>query len=194
MNLVFLALLIFPLAIDAQSLSFVNLISMIIANGRFFQDNAFNPTSPYPSIDTGAAWNVNQSNCSRDFHQFSKGLASKELWALKSEYRVFPLRLQARAFVSPSALDAWGKLPSGLLQGNLFWMGSVYECQHHLRGLNDSVIEQPFLTRTCTIGNGLSNKIRPVYGLCMPQSCNASDIVDFINRRTYDASDDHLSS
>ena len=89
MNWICLATLLLPLAIDAQSLSFVNLISMIIANGRFVQDNAFYPTSPSPSIDTDSTWNVNPTNCTRDFHQFSQGLASKELWALKSEYRVF---------------------------------------------------------------------------------------------------------
>jgi hypothetical protein len=81
------------------------------------------------------------------------------------------------------ALDAWGKLPSGLMQGNIYWIGSVYECQHHLRGFNNSVIAQPFKTRTCTIGNGISNKIRPVYGICVPQSCNVNDVVDLINQR-----------
>ena len=69
------------------------------------------------------------------------------------------------------------------MEGNIYWIGSVYECQHDLRGLNNSVISQPFSTRTCTIGNGLLNKIRPIYGICVPQSCNATDIVYFINQR-----------
>ena len=84
-----------------------------------------------------------------------------------------------------SALDAWGKLPSGLMQGNIYWIGSVYECGHYLRGLNNTLVDQPFRTRTCTIGNGISNNIRPVYGLCVPQSCHVDDIVDFINRRRF---------
>lgn len=82
------------------------------------------------------------------------------------------------------AFDAWGKVPSGLMQGNIYWIGSPYECQHHLRGLNNSVVTQPFKTRTCTVSNGLLNTIRPVYGLCVPESCNASDLVEFINQRT----------
>lgn len=81
------------------------------------------------------------------------------------------------------AFDAWGKVPSGLMQGNIYWTGSVYECQHYLRSFNNTVIEQPFKTHTCTIGNGLSNRIRPIYGACVPRSCNASDLVDFINQR-----------
>jgi hypothetical protein len=82
-----------------------------------------------------------------------------------------------------SALDAWGKFPSGLMQGNIYWVGSVYECGHHLRGLNNSVVEQPFRTRTCVISNGISISARPVYGICVPQSCNANDVVNYINRR-----------
>ena len=69
------------------------------------------------------------------------------------------------------------------MHGNIYWIGSVYECRHHLRGFNNSIVEQPFKTRTCTIGNGLTNTIRPVYGICVPQSCNANDIVEFINQR-----------
>lgn len=80
-------------------------------------------------------------------------------------------------------MDAWGKLPSGVLQGNTYWIGSPFECAHRLRGLNDSVVEQPFQTRTCTIGNGYSSGLRPVYGMCVPQSCSASELVDYINAR-----------
>jgi hypothetical protein len=63
------------------------------------------------------------------------------------------------------------------MQGNIYWIGSIYECKHHLRSLNNFVIEQPFKTRTCIIG------IRPVYGICVPQSCNANDILNYINQR-----------
>jgi hypothetical protein len=80
-------------------------------------------------------------------------------------------------------LDAWGKFPSGVMQGNIYWIGSPYECEHHLRGLNNTVVEQPYKTRTCVISNyGLPN-LRPVYGVCVPQSCNANDIVTYINQR-----------
>lgn len=81
------------------------------------------------------------------------------------------------------ALDAWGKLPSGLMQGNIYWVGSVSECEHRLRSFNDSVIEQPFPTRSCMIGNGMSSTVRPVYGVCVPKSCSANDIVEYVNRR-----------
>ena len=68
------------------------------------------------------------------------------------------------------------------MQGNIYWIGSVDECAHHLRGLNNSVVQQPFLTRTCVIGNGHSKTLHPVYGICVPKSCNANDIFNYINQ------------
>ena len=70
------------------------------------------------------------------------------------------------------------------MQGNIYWVGSAYECSHDLRGFNDSVVEQPFQTRTCLIGTGHSNAIRPVYGVCVPRSCQADDLVQLINRQS----------
>ncbi len=69
------------------------------------------------------------------------------------------------------------------MQGNIYWIGSVYECSHHLRGLNNSVIEQPFRTRTCVVHNDYLRMTGPIYGMCVPKSCNANDIVNYINTR-----------
>ncbi|CAF1048354.1 unnamed protein product [Adineta steineri] len=154
--------------VESLSISFVNLIPSIIANGRYVKENLIDSNiifnSKFSPINIDFTFNANQSNCSRDIQLLSRDFISKKLWALKT-------------------LDAWGKLPSGLMHGNIYWIGSVYECQHHLRGFNNSIVEQPFKTRTCTIGNGLSNTIRPIYGICVPQSCNTDDIVNYINKR-----------
>jgi hypothetical protein len=69
------------------------------------------------------------------------------------------------------------------MQGNIYWIGSPSECEHHLRGLNNSVVEQPFRTRTCVIRNDDIHTIRPIYGLCVPQSCNATEVINYINQR-----------
>ncbi|CAF0782101.1 unnamed protein product [Adineta ricciae] len=153
---------------DRPPLSFINLIPSLMTNIRYIKENmidsnlVFNTTVPFIQIDS--TFGVNQSNCTRDLQTLSNDFLSRKIWALKT-------------------LDAWGKLPSGLMHGNIFWIGSVYECQHHLRGFNNTIIAQPFKTHTCTIGNGISTTIRPVYGICIPQSCNVNDIVDFVNRR-----------
>ncbi|UJR26862.1 hypothetical protein I4U23_008173 [Adineta vaga] len=166
---IFLLLSKFEIKAESSSLSFVNLIPSLIINGRYILEEnivnsnvAFKPT--FSSINIPLVFNINQSNCSRDLQLFSNDLISRKIWALKT-------------------FDAWGKLPSGLMHGNIYWIGSVYECQHHLRGFNNTVIAQPFKTRTCTIGNGISTTIRPVYGICVPQSCNTNDIVNFVNAR-----------
>lgn len=66
--------------------------------------------------------------------------------------------------------------------GNIYWIGSVYECKHRLHGLNNTVVEQPFRTRTCVIGDKNRNFNQPVYGVCVPKSCNATDVFNYINR------------
>jgi hypothetical protein len=82
------------------------------------------------------------------------------------------------------AFDAWGKIPSGLMQGNIFWIGSVYECRHDRHSWNETLIEQPFQTRTCIIDNEIQSidNIRPIYGLCVPMSCQANDIANLIHQ------------
>ncbi|CAF1405402.1 unnamed protein product [Rotaria magnacalcarata] len=153
--------------IKAESLSSINLIPKIIANARFVQENfvdfnmEFNQTLPWIKLDPKL--NSNESNCSRDIALLTRDLVSKQTWALKT-------------------LDAWGKLPSGIMQGNIFWIGSTYECEHHLRGLNNTVVEQPIRTRTCIISSTQSITVRPIYGICVPQSCNENELINYINQ------------
>ncbi len=74
---------------ESSSVSFVNLIPSIIANGRFVQDNfvdsnlIFNPI--VSSINIDRTFNANQSNCSRDMQLLSHDLIARQIWALKSK-------------------------------------------------------------------------------------------------------------
>ncbi|CAF1474248.1 unnamed protein product [Rotaria sp. Silwood1] len=163
-------ILILQIGIKAEqlSLSFINIIPNIISHGRFIEENIINSNiefnETYPWLNQDLIIDANESNCSRDIHLLIKDLNTRQIWALKT-------------------LDAWGKFPSGVMQGNIYWIGSVYECGHHLRGLNNSIVEQPFRTRTCVINNDYKSSIRPIYGICVPQSCNANDILTNINKR-----------
>ena len=58
--------------------------------------------------------------------------------------------------------------PSGVMQGNIYWAWfSSTNVDIILRGLNNSIVEQPFRTRTCVIGNGYSDTIRRgLWNLC----------------------------
>lgn len=183
----FILFLSIPVHCDA-SYSFVNLIPNILVKGRSVIDPRVDNTVGFNTASTifhlEKIYASNQSNCSEDLRLFVRDLNARKLWAIKSKRR---LQGRGENCFDPlvSALDAWGKIPSGVLQGNIFWVGSAYECQHHLRGWNQTFVEQPLKTHTCTIGNGIFSKdIEPVYGLCVPQTCNATQIADYLHRGT----------
>lgn len=72
------------------------------------------------------------TTCEQDFHRLISAATQRELWALK-------------------VFDAWGKpLPSGLLKGNIFWLGNYDECVDQLYQANNrSFLRQPFDTQYC---------------------------------------------
>lgn len=88
MNILFLFLLLWTSHV--QSVSFVDILSSIIANGRFVEENYINsniPLEPFiPSIHSDLFVNINTSNCSRDMQILSRDLMSKQIWALKSNW------------------------------------------------------------------------------------------------------------
>ena len=76
--------------------------------------------------------NLNTSQCGQQFSALLNGTLQKEKWAMK-------------------LIDAWGKpLPSGLLTGNLYWMGNYAECMDDLYQVEDkSFLQQPFDSQYC---------------------------------------------
>jgi hypothetical protein len=82
--------LIFQIGIKGEpsSLSFINLIPSIIANGRFVKENIIDSNSilnqTFPSINIDLTFNVNGSNCSRDIQLLYRDFLSRQIWALKS--------------------------------------------------------------------------------------------------------------
>ena len=88
MNILFLFLLLWTSHVQSTSFSFVDILSSIIANGRFVEENYINsniPLEPFiPTIHTELFGNINTSNCSRDMQILSRDLINKQIWALKS--------------------------------------------------------------------------------------------------------------
>lgn len=75
----------------------------------------------------------NQTNeCEQDFKTLMFAVSQRETWALK-------------------VVDAWGKpIPSGILKGNLYWVGDYDECLHWMYiPTNKSFVAQPFETQYC---------------------------------------------
>lgn len=74
------------------------------------------------------------SACEKDLDMILEAALQQKLWSLK-------------------ILDSWGKpLPSGLLNGNIFWLGNYDECINLLyQERNRSFVHQPINTQYCKI-------------------------------------------
>ncbi|CAF3744244.1 unnamed protein product [Rotaria sp. Silwood1] len=111
----------------------------------------------------------NQSTaCERDLEILITAAVQRQLWAMK-------------------VFDAWGKpLPSGLLKGNMFWIGNYDECINPLYQINNkSFVRQPIDTQYCALQSSpINEQLVPsfglVLGLCLPASCNRQSIVTLI--------------
>ena len=76
--------------------------------------------------------NNQTTQCERDVEIIIEALAKRETWAMK-------------------IVDAWGKpLPSGILKGNLYWVGDYDECLKPLYlPTNKTFVPQPVETQYC---------------------------------------------
>lgn len=77
---------------------------------------------------------LDATTCGRDLEIFINASLANELWALKT-------------------FDSWGKpLPSGILKGNLLWLGNYEECVDGLYQENNrSYVKQPIDTQYCKL-------------------------------------------
>jgi len=77
-------------------------------------ENIFSPTTW-----AAAVTDLNTSRCGQELSDLLNGTRQKEKWTMK-------------------LIDAWSKpLPSGLLTGNLYWMGNYDECLDALYQIED---------------------------------------------------------
>ncbi|UJR32239.1 hypothetical protein I4U23_019705 [Adineta vaga] len=135
---------------------------------NFIQNVQYNPTAEqmlqYMNI------NNKTSECEQNFDTIIQAATEGEIWAIK-------------------VLDAWGKpLPSGVLQGNTFWVGSYDECIHPMYWpANKTFLSQPFKTQHCE-HEGFILQTDPnampaiVLGICVPSSCDHQTIVSLLHK------------
>lgn len=93
--------------------------------------------SPIVWAAAGVA-DFNASQCIQELAELFNGTQKEEKWAMK-------------------IIDAWGKpLPSGLLTGNLYWVGTYDECLDNLyQPENKSFHQQSFDSQYCKYFTGL---------------------------------------
>jgi hypothetical protein len=101
--------------------------------------------------------------CSSQLSNLAYGLLKREMWAIK-------------------ILDAYGKPPAGILQGNVLWLGDYKEC---LNTTNEVI---GWSSKYCAIQKSqpldgkqfdLTSLVK--YGICMPKNCSNDDIISILN-------------
>ncbi|CAF1073401.1 unnamed protein product [Adineta steineri] len=134
------------------------------------KDVEYNPTPKQMLEHMSVLLSNNKTSpCEQDIELILRAAVEKEMWALK-------------------ILDAWGKpLPSGILKGNMYWIGNYDECiQPIYNPANQSFVSQPFNTQHCTLTptasrSRSSSMASLVLGLCVPSSCDRQTLVSLIH-------------
>lgn len=133
-------------------------------------------------------FNAEIAQCEQDFGLILESLERREMWAMKT-------------------IDAWAKpLPSGILKGNTYWVGDYDEClKPYYLSANKTFLSQPVQTQYCSLkrkrlkiiyffvclgtlnyGTASSQQLfggaSLVLGLCVPTSCNHSDVISLLHR------------
>ncbi|CAF1487135.1 unnamed protein product [Rotaria sordida] len=113
--------------------------------------------------------NNNSNPCEQDFDLILRSAMKQETWAMK-------------------VVDAWGKpLPSGILKGNVYWVGNYDECINPMYDISKKIfISQPFDTQYCTLTppasrSGLISMGSLVVGVCVPSSCDRQSVASLIH-------------
>ncbi|XP_053384254.1 nose resistant to fluoxetine protein 6-like isoform X2 [Mercenaria mercenaria] len=120
------------------------------------------------------------SECLNHLNMTVQALLQRQVWALQF-------------------LDATGKLSSGFLQGNIFWLGRFEECLNTTAtvfvGPNNTTPTHPFKGKYCKVGIPLGPTQPPAaelgepdiplgelqLGVCIPSSCSREDTLTLIN-------------
>ncbi|XP_071955723.1 nose resistant to fluoxetine protein 6-like [Antedon mediterranea] len=101
------------------------------------------------------------SKCRKDLGTFQLDLLKEEHYALMM-------------------IDSYGKLPAGLIQGDVqYWFGLYDECLNQSRKIDDG--KDNFKAEYCLVGlSGQKIKMLPSIGICVPDSCSNSDLMEIL--------------
>lgn len=132
-------------------------------------------------------------NDDNDLNQTAYALSTSTV--NRCNYDLIYLMFNIKKMWTIQMLDAAGKLPSGLLQGNFYWMGDFKECRNVTvpEEVIDGIRLGGFNGEYCYITwdlrpNPQENTVLPIsIGICVPDSCteetllnDAKDIAKFI--------------
>ncbi|XP_033118038.1 nose resistant to fluoxetine protein 6-like [Anneissia japonica] len=78
-------------------------------------------------------------------------------------------------------LDSYGKLPPGILQGNILWLGLYDQCLKQSREVDDH--QSHFTAQYCLASITKDKNPQPILnvGVCVPDSCNSAELMEYLN-------------
>ncbi|XP_066304436.1 O-acyltransferase like protein-like [Branchiostoma lanceolatum] len=117
------------------------------------------------SIPTQPTGNISQQ-CQTDVAQYEEDLLQGKMYALRM-------------------LDAGGKPPSGILNGNLIWAGSSSQCLNVTRKGFNITFDGKFYVATLVPGGGGVANVSLRIGICVPSSCSQHDVIQRLDGSIY---------
>ncbi|XP_032311125.1 nose resistant to fluoxetine protein 6-like [Drosophila ananassae] len=148
---------------DLQRLNKLNSLKFEFVN--YFQNASLLDVIPYAEEDS----TEQELQCMYDLMFLALGVSNGEYWAFKM-------------------FDSWGKIPSGILRGNLYELGNFDECLN-----TKNILPAPFknitgkycflsVTPSLLLGsnNPLAAAVKLNIGTCFPSSCRASHMNNFL--------------
>ncbi|EDV92468.1 GH24038 [Drosophila grimshawi] len=100
--------------------------------------------------------NKEDLQCMAEMAQLSQGVQSGSIWALRM-------------------IDSWGRLPAGLLYGNVKDLGNFDECvrvDHHMESTSLRLRGKYCMAKLFSIDTGAMGKLSVQTAVCFPASCN----------------------
>lgn len=121
------------------SLNWFNFDFDDIKNSLFSGENFnFFAQNRYSTDDESSNPRYNDMECAMKMDELKESLQNYEHWALErnisfenqffSFFYLFKLKKKKNIFIPNTVVDAWGKIPSGILSGNTYEFGEFSQC------------------------------------------------------------------
>uniref|UniRef100_A0A1B0GN68 Nose resistant-to-fluoxetine protein N-terminal domain-containing protein n=1 Tax=Phlebotomus papatasi TaxID=29031 RepID=A0A1B0GN68_PHLPP len=154
-----------------------------------FRENLIHSSILYGILNATLENSMGGSVCERELEMLFEGVNTEELWALK-------------------VIDASASVPEAFIWGSNFWLGSRQECNSVSNSIELTLTDAPetdalvyakapypmdyrvvYLNISTVLQVDAKFTVKPILhlGLCMPQSCSNSEVIEAFERYTYKA-------
>ncbi|XP_071955988.1 nose resistant to fluoxetine protein 6-like [Antedon mediterranea] len=149
------------------------------------------PTSTTTNLPTTEVANVTDFSTlvtivtnytTRNVTEIPTTMTTKHLSKCRKDLRTFQLDLLKEEHYALMMIDSYGKLPPGLLQGDIqYWFGLYDECLNQSRKIDNE--QDNFKAEYCIAGLYSGTTKLPSIGICVPDSCSDSDLMEILGSK-----------